>query len=106
MIGGATRRTLRRTPMKAARIAGMLLVALLLFGSAHAIAAEEADYRAALKQGAATYNAARDHCRSLGGHEKRVCIAEAKAALSRANAHAEAVYRNTPHARLDAHVAD
>ena len=92
--------------MSAARFAGLLVGTLLVVSSASTLAAEQTDYRVALRSAAAAYNAARDRCRSLGGHEKRVCIAEAKAALARADAHAEAVYRNTPRARLDAHVAE
>ena len=90
--------------MKAARIA--VAGALLILGGTAAAAPSESDHRAALRNAAATYNTARAHCRTLSGQEKRVCIAEAKAALNRANAEAEATYRNTPRARIDAHVAE
>ena len=91
--------------MSAARIAGLLGVALLVACGAAVAASSEAEYRAALRSGAAHYNAARAHCRTLAGQEKRVCIAEAKADLARADAEAGAAYRNTQHARVDAQVA-
>jgi len=90
--------------MKAARIA--VAGVLLILGGTAAAAPSESDHRAALRNAAATYNAARAHCRTLSGQDKRVCIAEAKAALNRANAQAEATYRDTPRARVDAHVAE
>jgi hypothetical protein len=90
--------------MKAARIA--VAGALLVIGGAAAAVPSQSEHRAALRNAAATYNAARAHCRTLSGQDKRVCIAEAKAALNRANAQAEAAYRNTPRARLDAHVTE
>lgn len=90
--------------MKAACIA--MAGALLVYGGMAAAAQSESELRASLRSATATYNGARVHCRTLSGQEKRVCIAEAKAALSRANAQAEATYRNTARARLDAHVAE
>lgn len=61
-----------------------------------------ADYKATMKQATADYNAARAHCRTLSGHPRSVCIAEAKATLKKAEANAEAVYRDSARARLDA----
>jgi hypothetical protein len=91
--------------MNTARIAGLLGGALLVACGAAVAATSQAEYRAALRSGAAHYNAARAHCRTLAGQEKRVCIAEAKGGLERADAEAEAAYRDTSRARLDAQVA-
>ena len=78
-------------------------VALAIGAGAHGATPEaRADYKATMKQATADYNAARSHCRTLSGHPRSVCIAEAKATLRKAEANAEAAYRDSARARLDA----
>ena len=61
-------------------------------------------YRAALDRAASDHNRKRAGCRSLKGNERTVCVAEAKAESTKAQAAAEAAFRNTPRARMDARV--
>jgi len=61
-------------------------------------------YRAALDRASSDYNRKRAGCRSLKGNERTVCVAEAKAESTKAQAAAEAAFRNTPRARMDARV--
>ena len=62
-------------------------------------------YRAALDRASSDYNRKRAGCRSLKGNERSVCVAEAKAESTKAESAAEAAFRNTPRARMDARVA-
>ena len=62
-------------------------------------------YRAALDRASSAYNRKRAGCRSLKGNERTVCVAEAKAESTKAQSAAEAAFRNTPRARMDARVA-
>jgi hypothetical protein len=82
--------------------------AAMLFACASAAATpqERAAYRAALKKAAADYNAAVAICRTVSGDARTICIVEAKADLRRAEAEAQARYRDTPRARLDASIAE
>jgi len=64
-----------------------------------------AAYRAGLDRAASDYNRKRAGCRALKGHEGTVCIAEAKAESKKAEAAAEAAYRNTSRARMDSRIA-
>lgn len=59
-------------------------------------------YKATMKQANADYAGARQHCRTLKGHERSVCIAEAKATLRKAEAGATATLNDTERARSDA----
>jgi len=62
-------------------------------------------YRAALDRATSDYNRKRAACGALKGNERTVCVAEAKAEATKAEAAAEAAYRNTPRARMDARVS-
>ena len=62
-------------------------------------------YRAALDRASSAYNRKRAGCRSLKGNERTVCVAEAKAESTKAQSAAEAAFRNTPRARMDARVS-
>ena len=80
--------------------------ALALGAGAQAATREaSANYKATMKQVNADYSAARAKCRTLSGHAKSVCIAEAKAALRKADAEALATYRDTDRARMEARKA-
>jgi len=63
-----------------------------------------ATYKATMKQANADYTAARAHCRTLKGHERSVCIAEAKGTLRKAEGDATAALNDTERARSDARV--
>jgi cell division septum initiation protein DivIVA len=89
-----------------------VFAALLLCTSAAALAATpeaKALYENARAAAAAEYKAARGRCNGTG-NPKEICIAEAKAARVRAEADAEAQYRNTlrayTRARIDIANAD
>ena len=81
--------------------------AMFVFGGT-ASAAGKADYEAVKTRSEADYKTASDQCKNISGNPKDVCMAEAKAARTKANAMAEADYKNTPKAREDAidNVAD
>jgi len=61
-----------------------------------------ATYKATMKRANADYSAAREHCRALTGHERSVCIAEAKGTLRKAEADASARLNDTDRSRSDA----
>ena len=65
----------------------------------------KAEYNAAKDKAKAEYKMAEDKCGSLSGNPKDVCKAEAKANQKKADAAAEADYKNTPKARRDATMA-
>lgn len=67
--------------------------------------AEKAAYKETRDSATATYKAARTQCDTLKDNPKDVCIAEAKAAEKRSKAKAEAKYKNTPKARMNALIA-
>ena len=85
-----------------------IMVAALVAATGAQAATPEAReaYRAALKRIAADHNKARAMCRSLTGHARRVCFAEADADDKKAIASAEADYRDTPRARHNAKIAE
>ncbi|MEO8600638.1 MAG: hypothetical protein ABI656_12500, partial [bacterium] len=66
--------------------------------------AEKATYKDAKDSATATYKSARAQCDTLKDNPKDVCVAEAKAAEKRSKAEAEAMYKNTPNARMNARI--
>lgn len=62
----------------------------------------KAQYQSARNSADAKYKSAREKCNSLKENEKDVCTAEARAARDRAKANAEAKYKGTPKAQVDA----
>lgn len=67
--------------------------------------AEKAAYKEAKDSATATYKTARAQCDAMKDNQKDVCVAEAKAAEKRSKAEAEAKYKNTPKARMNARIA-
>ena len=65
----------------------------------------KATYKAATDSASEMYKTERAKCDSLTGNPKDVCIEEAKATEKRSKAEAEAMYKNTPKARMNARVA-
>lgn len=66
--------------------------------------AEEA-YRVAKNNATESYKVAREKCNQMSGNPKDLCIEEAKAAETRSKAEAEAKYKNTPKAYMEARIA-
>lgn len=85
-----------------ARKAGFTLASLLVACALPATAATKADYEATKDRAKADYQVASDRCKTLAGNTKDICVAEAKAARTRADETGEADYKNTPKAREDA----
>jgi hypothetical protein len=63
------------------------------------------DYSAAKERAAMDYQSARTQCAQLAGNARSVCFVEARAVQRKAMAEAEARYRNTDGARLEATIA-
>src|SRR2546430_16986620 len=63
------------------------------------------DYSAAKERAAMDYQSARAQCGQLAGNARAVCFVEARAVQRKAMAEAEARYRNTDSARLEAMIA-
>jgi hypothetical protein len=84
-------------------IAGALALAACTLAHGETPEARAA-YKATMKTANADYNAARAHCRTLSRNPRTVCIAEAKAALRKAEADAAATLHDTERARADARV--
>lgn len=86
------------------RIAQAVTLALSL-AAGHALAQPTGDRSAhdqARDAAQVRYDTARQQCASLAGNAKDVCLAEAKLERTRAEAGAEARYKNTPKARQEA----
>jgi len=64
------------------------------------------DYTVAVDRASAAYSESRAKCASLAGHDKDMCVVNAKAAAKRARAMAEANYKGTAKARTDSRIAD
>lgn len=89
-------------------LVNLILSAITLGFAAIAPAATDdakAAYKAAKDSASATYKAERAKCDALSGNPKDVCIEEAKAAEKRSKAEAEAQYKNTPKAHMNARIA-
>jgi hypothetical protein len=87
----------------------MVAAALVLVATTTTQAAtpeQQAQYRATLKRIAADQKKARAICRSLAGHARSVCRAEADADAKKAIAAAEADVRGTARARRNAKTAE
>jgi len=90
-------------------ISGVLTAAC---GALFAVAAQaapqttKAEYDAAKTHAEETYKVDKEKCNSLAEHAKDLCLAEAKAHRMRAEASAEAAYKNTPSAWYDQKLAN
>lgn len=78
---------------------------LCLMASGTALATTKAEYNAAKDKAKAEYKISDEKCGSLSGNAKDICKAEAKGSRKKAEANAEAQYKNTPKARQDAAIA-
>jgi len=84
-------------------IVGLGSLGVLNLAQASSSEAKEA-YRTAKRHADETYKDARAKCNELSGNPKEVCIAEAKAAETGSKADAEAKYKNTTKAYLNARI--
>lgn len=65
-----------------------------------------ADYDAALNTAASEYRAARAECRPIAGHDRDMCIVQAKAAEVRAKAAADEKYLGTIKSKAERRIAN
>lgn len=93
--------TMRNIQMLVSAVAASICLA----ASGSALAMTKAEYNAAKDNSKAAYKVADDKCGSLSGNAKDVCKAEAKGNRKKADAMADADYKNTPKARRDAAIA-
>ena len=63
------------------------------------------DYTAAMDHASLVYKDARAKCDPLSGHDKDMCVVEAKAAEKRSKASAEASYKGTIKSKTDSRIA-
>ena len=90
-------------------ISGVLIGAcgaLLTAGAQAASQTTKAEYDAAKAHAEETYKVEREKCNSLAEHAKDLCVADAKAHRMRAEASAQAAYKNTPSAWYDQKLAN
>ena len=80
------------------RAAAIGISALALAGAGQA-AGDKSAYESAKASAKSSYEAAKSRCDALDGNAKDICVAEAKAARTKAEVTAEATYKNTPKAR-------
>jgi hypothetical protein len=64
------------------------------------------DYTAAMDRASLVYKDARAKCEPLKGHDKDMCVVEAKAVEKRAKASVEAVYKGTIKAKTESRIAN
>jgi hypothetical protein len=83
--------------------AALLLVAQFAFAAA---TLTRVDYDAALDRATAVYKDASAKCEPMAGHNKDMCVVEAKAVEKRAKASADANYQDTNKAKTDSRIAD
>src|SRR5678816_2548596 len=96
---------MNRSTLLVASIGGVALLCSAQFSTAKT-AQTRVDYTAAIEHASVVYKDARAKCEPLAGHEKDMCVTEAKAAEKRAKASAEADYKGTIKARTDSRIAD
>ncbi len=82
-----------------------VVTSICLVASGTALATTKAEYDAAKDRAKSEYKVADEKCGSLSGNAKDICQAEAKGARKKADATAEADYKNTAKARRDAAIA-
>jgi len=82
--------------------AGVTVALILLTAASHAATGDKAGYESAKAAAKAAYDVAAKRCDESTGNAKDVCIAEAKAVRTRAEAEAEVRSQGTPKARENA----
>jgi hypothetical protein len=84
------------------RARNLVLIALAVPALAVGATLSTTDYSTAKERAAMEYQSARTQCAQLAGNARDVCFVEAKAVERKAMAEAEARYRHTDSARLEA----
>ena len=74
-------------------------IGAFVLASASQAAGDKAAYESAKASAKSTYEAAKARCDALKDNAKDICVAEAKAARTKTEVNAEAVYKGTPKAR-------
>ena len=91
----------RFTLSRAARAVALCIGALVVAASAQA-AGDKAAYSQTKDAAKATYETSKKACDPMSGNAKDICVAEAKAARTKTEVDAEAIYKGTPKARAHA----
>jgi hypothetical protein len=96
---------MNRSKLLVALMGGTAILAFGQFASA-TTAQTRADYTAAVDRASAVYKDASAICGPLAGHEKDMCVVDAKAVEKRAKASAEANYKGTIKSRTASQIAN
>jgi hypothetical protein len=96
---------MNRYKMLVASIGGAAILSCAQFAFAMTMQTR-ADYSAAVDRASVVYKDARAKCEPLTGHDKDMCVVEAKAVEKRAKASAEANYKGTIKSRTDSQIAN
>jgi ABC-type transport system involved in cytochrome bd biosynthesis fused ATPase/permease subunit len=86
----------------------LMAAAMLVFGQFACAATTQAraDYTATRERISADYKDAHAKCEPLTGHDREMCVVEARATERRAKASAEANYKGTIRSKTDSQIAD
>jgi hypothetical protein len=95
---------MHRAKLLVSSIGGAAILSCAQFAFA-ATSQTRIDYTAAMDRAAVVYKDARTKCEPLTGHNKDVCVVEAKAVEKRAKASAEANYKGTIKSKTDSRIA-
>jgi hypothetical protein len=96
--------TMNRSKLLVSSIGGAAILSCAQFAYA-ATSQTRVDYTAAMDRAAVVYKDASAKCEPLTGHNKDVCVVEAKAVEKRAKASAEANYKGTIKSKTDSRIA-
>jgi len=96
---------MNRSKLLVASIGGVAILCSAQFSMAKTTQTR-VDYTAATEHASVVYKEARAKCDPLAGHEKDMCLIEAKAVEKRAKASAEADYKGTNKAKTDSRIAN
>jgi hypothetical protein len=90
---------LRSSPVPRLVRAFVVVAGAIAFATGAHAAGDRNAYESAKASAKSAYEAAEKQCDAMNGNAKDVCVAEAKAARTKADAQAEATYKATPKAR-------
>jgi hypothetical protein len=95
---------MNRSKLLVSSLGGAAILSVAQFAFA-ATAQTRVDYTAAMDRATVVYKDARAKCEPLTGHNKDVCVVDAKAVEKRAKASAEANYKGTIKSKTDSRIA-
>lgn len=96
---------MNRSKLLVASLGGAVALSCAQFASA-ATLQTRTDYTAAMDRASLVYKDARAKCAPLTGHDKDMCVVDAKAVEKRAKASAEANYKGTIKSKTDSRIAN